>query len=97
MSSSFQVISPFRLIQCHNIIEQTNHSAVWLELVLRAVLFLLSPTVLIALKISLVLGVLEEIGLLIYGLRNLQGVIMAILLWRLLGHHALVYSMDLNV
>lgn len=54
-----------------------------------------SATVFIALKLSLVLGLSEEIGLLIYGLRNLQGVIMAVLLWRLLGHHALVYSMDL--
>jgi hypothetical protein len=60
------------------VIEQTyNEAEVCFELVLRAVLSLQILVAFIALKLSLVLGVLEEMGLLIYGLRNLQGVIMA--------------------
>jgi hypothetical protein len=46
--------------------EQIKRKALWSERVLRAVLSVQIPMVFIALKISLVLGLLEEMGLLIY-------------------------------
>jgi hypothetical protein len=54
VNSSFRVILPYIQRQtafsldCHNRIEQKNHKALWFERVLRAVLFLQSPTVFIA-------------------------------------------------